>query len=77
MPDADSAEDELLRIDARLIELLRERQALCGKIRAARAGHGQPSIDTAHDRSLCRRFRVELGPDGAALGPTVLQLCRH
>ena len=59
--------------DAEIIELVRRRLAISREIGALRAASGGTRLSLAREQQVLARFGDALGPDGAALGMTLLR----
>ena len=59
--------------DAQIIELVQRRLAISQEIGALRASTGGTRLSLAREAEVLNRFRLALGPDGAALGMMLLR----
>ena len=59
--------------DAEIIELVQRRLAISHEIGALRAAAGGTRLSLTREAEVLTRFRVALGPDGAALGMMLLR----
>ena len=62
--------------DAEIIELVRRRLEISQEIGALRSASGGTRLSLAREQQVLSRFSAELGPDGAALGMTLLRQAR-
>ena len=82
-PAAETAVDPTERIgrlrteidacDAEIIELVERRLAISQEIGALRSSTGGTRLSLAREAEVLNRFRLALGPDGAALGMMLLR----
>ncbi|WP_326598639.1 chorismate mutase [Streptomyces sp. NBC_01803] len=68
--------ERLDALDARIIELVKERVTVSEQIQAARIAAGERRIHLAREMEVLRRYRDELGRQGTQLAMTLLELCR-
>jgi chorismate mutase len=59
--------------DAEIIELVQRRLSISQEIGALRASTGGTRLSLAREAEVLNRFRLALGPDGAALGMMLLR----
>jgi chorismate mutase len=59
--------------DAEIIALVQRRLAISQEIGALRASAGGTRLSLAREAEVLNRFRLALGPDGAALGMMLLR----
>ena len=59
--------------DAEIISLVQRRLAISQEIGALRASAGGTRLSLAREAEVLNRFRLALGPDGAALGMMLLR----
>ena len=59
--------------DAEIISLVQRRLAISQEIGALRASTGGTRLSLAREAEVLNRFRLALGPDGAALGMMLLR----
>ena len=59
--------------DAEIIALVQRRLAISREIGALRASTGGTRLSLAREAEVLNRFRLALGPDGAALGMMLLR----
>jgi len=59
--------------DAEIIALVQRRLAISQEIGALRASSGGTRLSLAREAEVLNRFRLALGPDGAALGMMLLR----
>jgi chorismate mutase len=59
--------------DAEIISLVQRRLSISHEIGALRAAAGGTRLSLAREAEVLNRFRVALGPDGAALGMMLLR----
>lgn len=78
--DLDSFISDLRRridgLDATLVGLLLERQALSRQIQAARVAAGGVRVELARERAVLDTYGRGLGTEGTALATAVLRACR-
>ena len=75
-PTAERIEDLRTQIDdcdADIIALVQRRLAISQEIGALRASSGGTRLSLAREAEVLNRFRLALGPDGAALGMMLLR----
>ena len=65
--------DEIDACDQQIIELVQRRLAVSREIGALRAATGGTRLSLTRESEVLNRFRVALGPDGAALGMMLLR----
>jgi chorismate mutase len=65
--------DEIDACDAEIIALVQRRLAISQEIGAIRAESGGTRLSLSREAEVLNRFRVALGPDGAALGMMLLR----
>jgi len=65
--------DEIDACDAQIIALVQRRLAVSQEIGAIRASSGGTRLSLSREAEVLNRFRVALGPDGAALGMMLLR----
>jgi chorismate mutase len=65
--------EEIDACDAEIIELLQRRVAISQEIGALRASAGGTRLSLSREAEVINRFRLALGPDGAALGMMLLR----
>lgn len=63
-------------LDARLIDLVRERMNVSAEVQAARVGSGGRRVHLAREMEILRAYGDALGRPGTALAMTLLELCR-
>ena len=66
--------EEIDACDAEIIALVQRRLAISQEIGVLRASAGGTRLSLSREAEVLNRFRVALGPDGAALG---MMLLRH
>jgi chorismate mutase len=59
--------------DAEIIALVQRRLAISSEIGALRASTGGTRLSLSREAEVLNRFRLALGPDGAALGMMLLR----
>jgi len=59
--------------DAEIIQLVQRRLSISQEIGALRASTGGTRLSLAREAEVLNRFRLALGPDGAALGMMLLR----
>jgi chorismate mutase len=59
--------------DAEIIALVQRRLAISQEIGALRASSGGTRLSLSREAQVLNRFRLALGPDGAALGMMLLR----
>ena len=59
--------------DAAIIELVQRRLSISQEIGALRASTGGTRLSLSREAEVLNRFRLALGPDGAALGMMLLR----
>ncbi len=64
---------EIDACDAEIIALVQRRLAISQEIGALRAATGGTRLSLSREAEVLNRFRVALGPDGAALGMMLLR----
>jgi chorismate mutase len=64
---------EIDACDAEIIALVQRRLAISQEIGALRAASGGTRLSLSREQQVLDRFRVALGPDGAALGMMLLR----
>ena len=65
--------EEIDACDAEIIELVQRRLAISQEIGALRSSTGGTRLSLAREAEVLNRFRLALGPDGAALGMMLLR----
>ncbi len=65
--------EEIDACDADIIELVQRRLAISQEIGALRASTGGTRLSLSREAEVLQRFRLALGPDGAALGMMLLR----
>ena len=65
--------EEIDACDADIIALVQRRLAISQEIGALRASTGGTRLSLAREAEVLNRFRLALGPDGAALGMMLLR----
>jgi chorismate mutase len=65
--------DEIDACDAEIIALVQRRLAISQEIGSIRAESGGTRLSLSREAEVLNRFRVALGPDGAALGMMLLR----
>ena len=65
--------EEIDACDAEIIELVQRRLSISQEIGALRASTGGTRLSLAREAEVLNRFRLALGPDGAALGMMLLR----
>jgi chorismate mutase len=63
-------------LDARIIELVRERMDVSAEVQRARMGSGGRRLHLAREMEILRGYGDALGKPGTALAMTLLELCR-
>ncbi|MGK5529194.1 chorismate mutase [Streptomyces sp. URMC 129] len=63
-------------LDARIIELVKERVTVSEQVQAARVAAGERRVHLAREMEVLRRYRDALGRQGTQLAMTLLELCR-
>ncbi|HET6876039.1 MAG TPA: chorismate mutase [Jatrophihabitans sp.] len=81
--DAPAADDSIpvLRgqidaLDEAICRLVAERARLSRRVQTARMNSGGTRVQLGRERVILDRYRTALGPDGAGLADSVLQVCR-
>ncbi|MCD0481922.1 chorismate mutase [Streptacidiphilus sp. ASG 303] len=81
--DADGAEAVIAAarsriddLDARIIDLVRQRRAASAEVQAARIAAGGPRLALTRELQVMERFRAGLGDPGAEVARLLLELCR-
>ena len=64
---------EIDACDAEIIELVQRRLAISQEIGELRASSGGTRLSLSREAEVLNRFRLALGPDGAALGMMLLR----
>ena len=64
---------EIDACDVAIIELVQRRLAISQEIGALRSSTGGTRLSLAREAEVLNRFRLALGPDGAALGMMLLR----
>jgi chorismate mutase len=65
--------DEIDSCDAQIIALVQRRLAISQEIGSIRASSGGTRLSLSREAEVLNRFRLALGPDGAALGMMLLR----
>ena len=65
--------DEIDACDAEIIALVQRRLAISQEIGSIRAETGGTRLSLSREADVLNRFRLALGPDGAALGMMLLR----
>jgi chorismate mutase len=65
--------EEIDACDAEIISLVQRRLAVSREIGSLRASAGGTRLSLARESEVLNRFRLALGPDGAALGMMLLR----
>jgi chorismate mutase len=65
--------DEIDACDAEIIALVQRRLAISHEIGSIRASSGGTRLSLSREAEVLNRFRLALGPDGAALGMMLLR----
>ena len=65
--------DEIDDCDAEIIALVQRRLAISQEIGTLRAASGGTRLSLSREAEVLNRFRLALGPDGAALGMMLLR----
>ena len=68
-----SLRDEIDACDAEIIRLVQRRLSISQEIGALRASTGGTRLSLSREAEVLNRFRLALGPDGAALGMMLLR----
>lgn len=83
MADAPAADDSIpvLRgqidaLDEAICRLVAERARLSRRVQTARMNSGGTRVQLGRERVILDRYRTALGPEGAGLADSVLQVCR-
>jgi chorismate mutase len=63
-------------LDARIIELIRERMDVSAEVQRARMGSGGRRVHLNREMEILRGYGDALGKPGTALAMTLLELCR-
>ncbi|GAB2922645.1 chorismate mutase [Streptomyces mayteni] len=63
-------------LDARIIELVRERVGVSEGIQHARIAAGGRRVQLTRENEILRRYHEQLGEPGTRLAMTLLELCR-
>lgn len=63
-------------LDARIIELVRERMEASAEVQRARMGSGGRRLHLAREMEILRAYGDALGKPGTPLAMTLLELCR-
>ncbi|AXI77974.1 chorismate mutase [Peterkaempfera bronchialis] len=71
-----SARARIDDLDARIIELVKQRMAASAEVQAARTATGGPRLALAREMEILERFRAELGRPGTEVAKLLLELCR-
>ena len=69
----DDLRSEIDACDAQIIELVQRRLSISQEIGALRAATGGTRLSLSREAEVLNRFRLALGPDGAALGMMLLR----
>ena len=65
--------DEIDACDAEIIALVQRRLAISQEIGSLRSATGGTRLSLSREAEVLNRFRLALGPDGAALGMMLLR----
>ena len=65
--------EEIDACDAEIIALVQRRHAISQEIGALRSSTGGTRLSLSREAEVLNRFRLALGPDGAALGMMLLR----
>jgi chorismate mutase len=63
-------------LDARIIELIRERMGVSAEVQRARMESGGRRVQLTREMEILRGYGAALGKPGTALAMTLLDLCR-
>jgi len=63
-------------LDAGIVRLVAERARLSARIQTARMNAGGTRVELGRERVILDTYRSGLGPHGAQLADSVLQVCR-
>jgi chorismate mutase len=63
-------------LDARIIDLVKQRMAASSQAQTARASVGGPRISLAREMEILGHFHAELGRPGTEVAKLLLELCR-
>ncbi len=63
-------------VDAAIVRLVAERARLSARIQTARMNAGGTRVELGRERVILDTYRAGLGPHGAQLADSVLQVCR-
>jgi chorismate mutase len=72
-PRISELRDEIDACDADIIALVQRRLAISQEIGSIRAETGGTRLSLSREAEVLNRFRLALGPDGAALGMMLLR----
>ena len=72
-PRISALRDEIDACDAEIIALVQRRLAISHEIGSIRAATGGTRLSLSREAEVLNRFRLALGPDGAALGMMLLR----
>ncbi len=72
-PRISELRDEVDACDAEIIALVQRRLAISQEIGSIRAETGGTRLSLSREAEVLNRFRLALGPDGAALGMMLLR----
>jgi chorismate mutase len=63
-------------LDEAIVRLVAERAKLSARVQAARMNAGGTRVELGRERVILATYRGALGPHGAGLADSVLQVCR-
>ena len=72
-PRISELRDQIDACDAEIIALVQRRLAISQEIGSLRAESGGTRLSLSREAEVLNRFRLALGPDGAALGMMLLR----
>ena len=72
-PRISELRDAIDACDAEIIALVQRRLSIAQEIGSIRASSGGTRLSLAREAEVLNRFRLALGPDGAALGMMLLR----
>jgi chorismate mutase len=67
---------EIDALDARIVQLIRDRHRISSRIQQRRRREGGPRTVLTREMVVIDRYRQGLGPEGTALATAILRLCR-
>ncbi|WP_435241135.1 chorismate mutase [Streptomyces cucumeris] len=71
-----TARERIDALDARILDLVRERMDVSASVQRARIGSGGRRVHLSREMEILDRYREGLGRPGTTLAMTLLELCR-